>query len=62
MPDKIAYLVMVSDKDIRILNEIAEFEDLEFNSVEEAENVKIFEIEFKKKIKFNTKISLDISE
>jgi len=62
MSDKTAYLVMVSENDIRILNEPSEFSALEFNSVEEAENVSIFEIEFKKKVSFNTKVKLNISE
>ena len=65
MPEQKAYLVVISDKDIRIINEAAELSALEFDSVEEAEKVTIFEIAIKKKIKFDakvTKVKLNLSE
>jgi len=62
MSDKKAYLVITSDENIQVIYEAEELDALEFDSEEEASEVKIFEIEFKKKVSFNTKVKLNISE
>ena len=54
------YLV-TNGKNIQLLHNLSEVAALEFDKVEEAENLTIFEIEFKKKIEFKAKVKLNIS-
>ena len=62
MPDKQKGYLVIDGKNIQVINKIAELSNLEFDKVEDTSNLTIFEIEFKKKIEFKTKIKLDISE
>ena len=66
MPDvaTIKYIVIIpiddDEQEIKIMDTLDELKELEFDDQEKAKKVRILETEFKRKITFKTKISLDL--
>lgn len=60
----IKYIVIIPKEDdeqeIKILDSLEEIKNLEFDSQEVAQQMRIFETEFIRKITFKTKVTLEI--
>lgn len=62
MPETQKGYLVIDGKNIQVITNLEEVLNLEFETVEDTNNLTIFEIEFKKKIKFKAKVKLDVSE
>jgi len=60
MSEKQKAFLVIDGKNIQVINNLAELSNLEFQTIEDTKNLTIFEIEFKKKIEFKTKVKLDM--
>lgn len=57
--NKISFLAIIKDK-INIVENLDEIKAMTFDSVEDAQNMKVFEIEFKRKINLKPMVKVDI--
>jgi hypothetical protein len=60
---KKAYLLIdEKNENIKLIDELQQVEKMKFESIDELSTIKIFEIEFKKKISFKPEVSIKIKE
>ena len=57
MTNKKAFLLFLNDNEIKVIDSLEEISNMTFDDPEMIKNIKIFEIEFQKKISFKTKIN-----
>lgn len=56
----LAFIPRGTEQEIKIFDSIEDIKKINFENQEDAKNLRIFEIEFKRKIPFKTRIEIEI--